>query len=141
MGKLFMHSTKIEADKTVGEIQALLAKCGSSAIQIKFEDGEPSGITFCLNYNDTELYYNLPARWQPIFTILDNGRERSKQGIIDQSKRTCWRIILRWLQAQLAIIESNTVETAEVFMPYLQTPTGETMFERFKDKGMKLLKA
>jgi hypothetical protein len=40
-----------------------------------------------------------------------------------------WRITKDWVEAQLAIIESQMVTTAQVFLPYAVTSNGQTLYE------------
>jgi len=37
---------------------------------------------------------------------------------MDQSRRVGWRIIRQWLEAQLAIVETQMVTIEQVFLPY-----------------------
>lgn len=57
-----------------------------------------------------------------LFWTLLLMKKRSR-GYVDpaQAKRTAWRQILRWIDAQLALIEVGQASAFEVFMPYLTT--------------------
>ena len=46
-----------------------------------------------------------------------------------------------WCEAQLAIVESNQAEMAEVFLPYAIDAKGETMYRLFKESKQKQLGA
>jgi hypothetical protein len=37
----------------------------------------------------------------------------------DQARRTAWRILKDWIQAQMALLETNMVEMEEIFPPYM----------------------
>ena len=47
----------------------------------------------------------------------------------EQAKRVAWRIVKDWVEAQLAIIETQMVKPEQVFLPYAITQTGETLYE------------
>ncbi|GAG18875.1 unnamed protein product, partial [marine sediment metagenome] len=60
-------------------------------------------------------------------------KQRSGDKSEEQALRTAWRQVLRWIQAQIAMIDSEIVSTEEVFMPYLQIKeNGQTLFEVFQ---------
>jgi len=40
-----------------------------------------------------------------------------------------WRIIKDWIEAQLAIVEAEMVEMAEVFLPYAVTKSNKTLYQ------------
>jgi hypothetical protein len=43
-----------------------------------------------------------------------------------------WRQILRWVQAQMALVETKMVKVEEVFLPYIQGPGGQTVYELYQ---------
>ncbi len=45
------------------------------------------------------------------------------------------------IQAQLSLIETGMVEAGEVFMPYVISRSGRTMFQEFRESGVKMLAA
>jgi hypothetical protein len=58
-----------------------------------------------------------------------------------QAKRTAWRIVKVWVEAQMAIIDCGQAEMAEVFLPYAITETGQTLFQRIQQNPKYLLGA
>lgn len=142
---LYMGSTKIEPIRTIGEIHSYLVRMGARRIMNTYENGEATTVHFALAINGVEeARFELPARVDPIFKIINSdGRNRSKQRDLDQAKRTAWRQIYRWIQAQLALIETGMVEPVEVFMPYMQVadvdgqPT--TLYRRALSAGLNRL--
>jgi hypothetical protein len=47
----------------------------------------------------------------------------------DQALRVAWRITKSWIEAQVAFIETMMVTTAQVFLPYAVTNTGQSLYE------------
>ncbi len=143
--KVFMGNTSIEATKTIGEISAYLVDAGASGIQQQYESGQLVAVAFSLPIADKHVQFMLPARIEPMFRTLQeqrSPRNRAKMEDVDraQAVRVAWRQILRWVQAQLALIDTQMVEPHEVFMPYLVcNRQGKTLFEAFRDKGLKAL--
>jgi hypothetical protein len=85
----------------------------------------------------------LPARVDPVFQLLLKRRngvlnDETRARIREQAERVAWRQLLRWVQAQLAMIDVGMVKTHEVFMPYIQHPDGRTFFEYFENKQLAL---
>jgi hypothetical protein len=138
-----METTKISVNKTVGQIQGLLAMVGAVSILIDYDAGQPSAISFKIQLNDRFLPFRLPCRWNALNKILRDRRKRIKSydDIEEQAKRIAWRQILRWTEAQIALIETEMVRTEEVFLPYIQLDnTGRTLFEKIQEGNFKQLK-
>ena len=53
---------------------------------------------------------------------------------IEQATRTAWRILKDWLLAQLALIETGMASVEQVFLPYAQNPSGQTVYEALIEK-------
>lgn len=127
--KLFMETTEVPAERTVGEIISVLVQAGATAITQQYGDKRDlTGVSFSLQRGARHFEYVLPVRTEPVFKII-NGRRQGKWGSHSQvsmaekdqaqAKRTAWRIIYRWVQAQVAMVETGMVDTQEVFLPYL----------------------
>jgi len=141
--RIFMETTKISVNKTVGQIQGDLAMVGAVSVLIDYDNGQPSAISFKIQLNDRYLPFRLPCRWTYIHNILKERRKRIKfkDEIEEQAKRIGWRQILRWTEAQIALIETEMVRTEEVFLPYIQLDsTGRTLFEKIQEGNFKQLK-
>lgn len=138
---LFMQTTKIPAERTAMEIGHLLSQAGATAILTEYnEDRKISGMAFRLRIGDREVPFSLPARFAPVFLYLQKLRTpawRAKKAPEDlaQAERVAWRQLLRWIQAQLAMIDTGMVSAGEVFLPYVQTGPGETLYERLTSTG------
>jgi hypothetical protein len=138
-----METTKISVNKTVGQIQGLLAMVGAVSVLIDYDAGQPSAISFKIQLNDRFLPFRLPCRWTALNKILKDRRKRIKfeDEIEEQAKRIAWRQILRWTEAQIALIETEMVRTEEVFLPYIQLDSsGRTLFEKIQEGNFKQLK-
>jgi len=138
---LFMETTRIEPPQTVGEIQKLLGQYGASAIRTDYDNGEVVSVSFTLKIDEGDpIGFRLPCRWGAIKTIFDSrrkrgrdrGRGRPPKDFTAQAKRIAWRQILRWVEAQLALTQTNMAKLHEVFMPYLLMDKGQTIFEKME---------
>ncbi len=145
---LFMETTQIAPENTIAEINSLLVKAGAKQILTEYgPDKQVSAVCFMLEVKGTPLRFRLPCRWRAVQIILaSRSREyknawnpqRKEEALKKheaQARRVAWRIVLRWVQAQLAFVETEMVKTEEVFMSYLQMPNGQTAFEMLEQKG------
>jgi hypothetical protein len=139
-----MENTKISSSKTSAQITSLLGEAGASGVQLKYENGEVSGLAFFIPINGNDIYFILPVRTRPIFEYLQEKRKRYQQSnsLSDQEKanRIAWRQIYRWIQAQLALIQTGMVKTEEVFLPYMQADReGRTLFMKIEQNGFTMI--
>ena len=143
---LFMETTKIPTGQTVAEIQSILGECGVSAVMTEYDQGEIKAVCFQIIFLDKNIPFRLPCRWEAIFDIFyrrkKNGThdEEILESMRNQAKRVAWRQILRWIEAQLALVDTNMVKIQEVFLPYIQMNLkGDTLYQHLEDKGFKAL--
>ncbi len=118
----------IEAEKTIGEMQKLLGSHGAKSIMTDYEDGVVSALSFIINLNGNDIAFRLPCDWRPVLTILENDRKvpnNLKHQF--QAVRVAWRIVLAWVEAQMALIDTRMVSTVEVFLPYAVAKNGMTL--------------
>jgi hypothetical protein len=133
---LYMETTEIAAEKTAGEIISALVTAGATQVNTEYEAGKITGLRWIMRINGQDMLFAMPARVEPVYQIL-YSRVKDRWGI-DKAKirekavRVAWRQLLRWVQAQLAMVECGMAETSEVFFPYIQTGMGQSLFEAFK---------
>jgi hypothetical protein len=140
MKTLFMETTKIEVEKTVAEIQCILGRYGAGAVMTEFDKGEVMAVTFKIKLGDKDIPFRLPCRWMVIHQLLCSRKKRPRLDLRIQAKRVAWRQILRWVEAQMALVETDMVKIQEVFMPYVQvTIAGQTLYEKIEQKGFTML--
>lgn len=121
MGSVYLESTEVSDSRTVMEIQELLAKKNAIAIQIEYSNGRVNSLSFQLRIDGNSVPFRLPCRWEAVEKILRNiGKKVKKNDTYpDWARRVAWRQIYRWIQAQLALIDTNMVKPEEVFLPYM----------------------
>lgn len=143
-----METTKINPEKTVGEIQETLGKYGASAIRTDYERGEVVAVSFTIQINHDQIPFRLPCRWPAVLeTLMARIRGKRSQDYLNkkrdeytpQAKRIAWRQILRWVEAQLALVETGMVKIQEVFIPYMLMDKGKTLYEKLEETQFKML--
>lgn len=128
---LFMEYTEVPDTRSVAEIQDILARRGARAVMTEYDDaGMVAGVAFRLRIEGQEIPFRLPCRWQAVMKQLKaSGKNPRKNDTFEWwARRVAWRQILRWVEAQLALIETGQVKTEEVFMPYMSVGKG-TLYE------------
>lgn len=134
------YTTKIDPAKTASEIQALLGAKGAQSVSTQYLKGEAVAIYFALDVNGQMINFRLPSNWEGVLRVLKGDRKvpwplKNEK----QAKRTSWRIVKNWVEAQLAIIESGQAQIAEVFLPYAVTSNGQTLYEKLGQSPQLLL--
>ena len=130
------YTTSIAVDKTIAEIQRLLAASGASAILSEFNERLPVAVSFRIKTEFGVLTFRLPAKVDGVYAVLQRSRSISpKFRTREQAARVAWRIILWWLDAQLALIQAGLAKTEEVFLPYCQGQDGKTLYEQLRDRS------
>jgi hypothetical protein len=127
---LLNYTTGIAPQKTVMEIQAMLAKAGASAILADYDtEGNIVALSFRLQNEGQDISFKLPTAWQPVLETLKRQNVPRSLQTPEQALRVAWRITKDWVAAQLAIIETRMVTTAQVFLPYAITKSGQSVYE------------
>jgi len=143
---LFMETTEVPAERTAADISSVLIQSGASQIATDYEQGKITGLRWSMRVCGRDLLFAMPARVEPIYEILRKRRsgpmfDADKEKLRAKAARVAWRQLLRWTQAQMAMIECGMAEPSEVFLPYLQTPGGQSLFEAFKGSEFKMIAA
>lgn len=135
---LYMETTQISAEQTVGEIQRVLGRYGAKSIQVEYTGGEVSGVAFIVEIEGQRVPFVLPCRWKAVHKMMLDRMKRVRESRVGeyeaQAKRVAWRQILRWVEAQLALVQTKMVRIEEVFLPYMVIGQGgRTLFQKLED--------
>lgn len=140
---LLNYTTKIDAFKTISEIQQLLSKAGASAIMTEMEDGYIVALSFRMKFernSNQEISFKLPTDWRPVLEVMKQDHKVPRTlRTQEQALRVAWRITKNWVEAQVAFIETNMVTTAQVFLPYAVTRDGSSVYEYLASNSSLLL--
>ena len=129
------YTSTVPVERTVAEIQRLLAAAKASAILTELSDGLPVAISFRIKTEFGLLTFRLPANVEGVYAVLQRSRTIGpKFRTREQAARVAFRIILHWLDAQLAMIEARLVTLEQVFLPYCQDASGVTVYERLRER-------
>lgn len=135
------YSTTISSHKSVAEIQTMLSRFGAKRIMFENDStGDPISIAFSVaGPSGAEVGFRLPANWQRVQAVLRKQRVTPSLSTDQHARRVAWRLVRDWLRAQLAMLEADSVDLAEVFMPYMLSRNGETAYEIWQRGGLDAL--
>ena len=141
---LLNYTTTVSADKTAGQIVAILVRKGASAVLMNYDGhGCVTAISWKVNTPHGQLPFTLPINQEKIEMVLRkqyNQREAPKSVLADgQSTRIAWRIMKDWVEAQMALLETEMVTLDQLFLPYMKVSLSETIYDRLASGGLKAL--
>ncbi len=134
--------------QTFDKIQKILASHKARQVFFEYNDhGQIITLAFSLQIGERTIAFKLPARVEKVETIFlinkknkmryDWDKERATLSDEDkqQAYRTAWANIRDWLDAQMALIDTEQVKIEEVFLPYAVNREGKTYFEVVSTQG------
>lgn len=135
------YTTSINTEKTVSEIQGILARAKAQAVLSEYDDnGIMVAMSFKIRTPTGVMAFRLPANIEGVYQALRrNQKVPNRLKTYEQASRVSWRILKDWIEAQFAIVEAEMVDMAEVFLPYAQNESGQTLYELIKSGGFKQL--
>jgi len=137
---LLNYTTKIQVQKTIGEVVNILTAHGARAILQEYDDkGAITDLSFKVQVGEQELAFRLPADWAAVLRVMQrDSRVSMRLSTPEQARRVACRILKDWVEAQMALIEVKLATMEQVFLPYALTPTGQTVYERLRDQRFAL---
>ena len=135
---LLNYTTTVEAYKTVSEIEQMLVKHGAKSIMKQFDDGMITSLSFLINTGINDIPIKLPIRVDDVLQVLiEQKKMHPKAGIKatkDQANRVAWRILKDWIEVQMALLDIGMVQFEEIFLSYIETAGGKTIYEKLEEK-------
>lgn len=134
------YTTTISVNKTIGEIQGILSKHGATAIMTEYDNGNVTGLSFKIMTPRGELGIRLPSNTDRVLQVLKNQKKNNAKvkDTFEQANKVAWRIIKDWVDAQMAILETEMVEMEQIFLPYVLNNKGKTLYQEFKENQLLL---
>lgn len=135
---LLNYTTTVEAYKTVSEIEQMLVKHGAKSIMKQFDDGMITSLSFLINTGVNDIPIKLPIRVDDVLQVLiEQKKMHPKAGIKatkDQANRVAWRNLKDWIEVQMALLDIGMVQFEEIFLSYIETAGGKTIYEKLEEK-------
>lgn len=134
---LLNYTTKVDVYATIGAIQGTLVKHGAKKIMQEYDDaGHITALSFMVETPAGPRGIRLPANAEAVQSVLARQKVKADR---EQAERVAWRIVKDWVEAQMAILESEMVQLDEIFLPYMIiSNSGQTLFERYRNNQLML---
>lgn len=133
---LLNYTTKVDVYTTLGEIQRQLVNHGAKKIVQDYDDaGRIAALLFLIDTPLGPRGIRLPANVDAVLAVLQRQKVKCDRA---QAERVAWRIVKDWVEAQLAILESEMVHMDEIFLPYMVNNSGQTVFEVYRNNQLML---
>ena len=147
------YTTTVSAERSIAEIESLLAKFGASELHKKVDNGICTELYFVIDIKKNgnivnKLPFKLPANTDKVAQYLINKDKKARKyeqsefirnKIREQSYKVTWRIIRDWVHAQLSIIQTEMVEVEQIFLPYMMMDSNNTLYDKVISGSLKLL--
>lgn len=134
---LLNYTTKVDIFTTLGQIQGQLVKHGAKKILQEYDnDGHVEAVSFMIDTPVGVQAVRLPANVEAVQRVLTKQKVKCDR---EQAERVAWRIVKDWVEAQMAILESEMVSMAEIFMSYMVADRdGNTMYQFFTSRALQI---
>jgi len=130
---LLNYTTGVSVRRTASEIQDALVKAGAHAVMAEYRDGECIALNFAVPTSFGQRAFHLPVDPIPVEKILrrqaGRGQIERRYSNADQAARVAWRIVKDWVEAQVALIETEMVSLEQVMLPYMRAEGDKTVYE------------
>lgn len=129
---LLNYTTKVEASKSVEEIQKCLVAHGATAILNEFDkQGYIISLSFKMDIAGSPISFRLPSDWRPVLQILeDNPKVPKRLKTQEQALRVAWRVVKDWVEAQMAFVETRQAKIEQLFLHCAVMKDGKTLGEK-----------
>ena len=132
------YTTTVSVFKTAGEIEEILVKHKAKSIMKTYEGESLTGLSFLIDTGYQQIPVKLPVKVDECLKVLKKEkRENPRKQIKDtreQAERVAWRILKDWIEVQMALLDIEMVRFEEIFLPYIETNNGKTIYERLEEK-------
>ena len=131
------YTTSVDAFKTVSEIEYTLMKHNAKSIMKNYEGQSVTGLSFLIDTGAQQIPVRLPVKVDECLKVLKKEKKKGTKNIKDnreQAERVAWRILKDWIAAQMALLDIEMVRFEEIFLPYIEVPGGQTIYERMEEK-------
>lgn len=132
------YTTQIDSFKTVSEIEYILMKHNAKSIMKNYDGKCITGLSFLIDTGVQQIPVRLPVKIDDCLLVLQKEKKANPRKQIkdtrEQAERVAWRILKDWIEAQMALLDIEMVRFEEIFLPYIETKNGQTVYETLEQK-------
>lgn len=131
------YTTTVDAYETILQIERILMKHKAKSIMKNYDGESVTGLSFLIDTGAQQIPVRFPVKVKECLNVLkkekrENPRKQMKD-TREQAERVAWRILNDWLEAQMALLDIEMVRFEEIFLPYIETQNGQTVYERLEE--------
>ena len=139
MSPLLDYTSTVPVSRTIAQIQAKLVEHGARAVMMEYDDrGRIKALAFKVKMPSGELPIRLPIDTAATLRVLKrqagNREIPGRYANEEHAYRVAWRIIKDWVEAQLSLLSTEMVRMEEIFLPYVITGSGRTIYQVMAEK-------
>ena len=141
-GSIRFHSTKVSAEKSLGEVGELLRQYGAQRFEQVWDGfGGTEAVRFNLPVPDAEFGF-MAVVLRPKMDAL-RARLKSEHRIDDpeQVNRVAWRQLKGILEGILLAVDSGMFSTGQIFLGMAETANGGTFWDAMRAEESLMLAA
>jgi len=131
------YTTTVDAFKTVSEIEYILMKHKARSIMKNYDGESITGLSFLIDTGIQQIPVRMPVKIEECLKVLQKEKQRGTKNIKatrEQAERVAWRILKDWVEAQMALLDIEMVRLEEIFLPYIELPNNQTLFQALEEK-------
>lgn len=132
------YTTQIDVYKTVAEIERILSEHGVMSIMKQYEGGQVVSLSFLIDDGEKKIPVRMPIRVDECLKVMQKQKKEHPKMQIkatkEQASKVAWRIMKDWIEVQMALLEINMVRFEEIFLPYIETTDGKTIYEKLEER-------
>lgn len=138
------YTTSVSAERTIGEIMEILAPKGAREILTAYDDsGKVIGLSWTVDTPRGKLAFRLPLNLDAVHRTLNDQRGKgqgvkSSQTTIDHARKVAWRTIKDWIDAQMALLETEQVEFEQIFLPYMVVNKDQDLYHHMLEQDFQV---
>lgn len=138
---LVSYTTSIDPMKTATECIGLLASRGATDIGLSSDgSGTPTGLLFVIATRWGRRQFTVPVDLSRTERTLKDHVRRGKipprYAAPDQARRVAWRVVLHWLEAQLALVEIGAQDLEDAMIGYINVEPGKTLGQYYGEQQL-----
>lgn len=146
MGKnIKNYTSSVPAIRTISCIEDELVKIGVTHIEKNYVNKIPMGVIFSVQLPGItkKLSFKIPANIAAAYRVIKEIPEyknKNDDWLQAQAQRTAWRVVLNWVEVQVAMIQLEQADAVQMFLSFVYDPKSKkTFYEKVSGGNFKMI--
>lgn len=136
------YTTSISAQKTAEETGRILAAHGAKVVLTNYDDdGLIESLSFQIATPQGDIGIRLPVDPDAVLKVMSRQGVTRKYLTRAHAIRVAWRIVKHWVEAQMALVDTEMARTEQVFLPYMMLDSSHTLYDAMEERHFLLKQA